>query len=119
MRPGAQRVVGRVALDRVAVLEPEDRQRPDRLVAEEDRAQGDLAGLVAEPCGDLRRAHPAMVETSLLGGVTGEVPEVEARTPAHRGVEGGHPRGDAEEQAGLLVGDDDLAARVQGGEGLS
>ena len=39
--------------------------------------------------------------------------------PAHRGVECRHTRRDAEEQAGLLVGDDDLAAGVQGGEGLS
>ena len=75
--------------------------------------------LVGEPGHDLRRADPAVVETSLLGGVTGEAPEVERRMPAHRGVERRHARGDAEEEAGLLVGDDDLAARVQGGERLS
>ena len=111
--------LGRLALDRVAVFGSEDRERPDGLVGEEDRAQGDPAGLAAEPGHDLRRADPVVVETSLLGGVTGEAPEVQARLPAHRGVERRHARGDAEEEAGLLVGDDDLAARVQGGEGLS
>ena len=79
----------------------------------------DPAGLAAEPGHDLRRADPVVVETSLLDGVTGEAPEVQAGLPAHRGVERRHARGDAEEEAGLLVGDDDLAARVQGGERLS
>ena len=117
-RSGHQ-VLSGVALDGVAVFESEDRQRPDGLVAEEDRAQRDPAGLAAEPGHDLRRADPPAVETSLLRGMAGEAPEVDSRMPPHRGVEGRHPRGDAEEEAGLLVGDDDLAAGVQGGEALS
>ena len=60
-----------------------------------------------------------MVDTSLLGGVTGEAREVEARVPAHSGVECRDARGNAEDEAGFLVGDDHLAARVEGGERLS
>ena len=111
--------LGPLALDRVAVLGSEERERPDRLVGEEHGAQADPAGLAAELGHDLRRADPAVVEVRLLDGVTGEAPEVLARLPADRGVECRHPRGDAEEEARALVGDDDLAARVQGGEALS
>ena len=67
--------------------DPKTRERPDGLVGEEDRAQGDPARLAAELGHDLRRADPAVVETSLLDGVTGEAPEVQARLPADRGVE--------------------------------
>ena len=116
---GLDHALGRLALDGVPVLGSEHGKRPDGLVGEEHRAQREPKGLGAEPGRDLRRADPAVVETSLLGGVTGQSPEVERRTPAHGGVERRHARGDAEEEAGLLVGDDDLAARVQRCERLA
>ena len=116
---GDHRRLWPLVLDQVTELGSEECERPDRLVGQEDRAQGDPAGLAAQLGRDLRRADPAVVATSLLDGVTGEGPEVQARLPADCRVQRGHPRGDAEEEAGNLVGDDDLAARVEGGERLS
>ena len=76
--------------------------------------------LAAEPGHDLRRADPVAVEHEPAWWRDGRArPRSRRRLPAHRGVERRHPRGDAEEEAGLLVGDDDLAAGVQGGERLS
>src|SRR3954454_6914617 len=67
-----------LALDLIAVSGSEDCERPDRLVGEEDRAQGDPRGLAAEPGHDLRRADPVVVETSLLDRVAAEAPELQA-----------------------------------------
>ena len=118
-RRQARHRLGPLALERLAVLGSEDRERADRLVGEKHRAQGDPAGLAAELGHDLRRADPVVVELRLLDRVTGEAPEVHARLPADRGVQRRHPRGHAEEEACSLVGDDDFAARVQGGQALS
>src|SRR5918996_4482470 len=40
-RRGPQPGLGPLALDRVTAFRSEDRERPDRLIGEEDRAQGD------------------------------------------------------------------------------
>jgi hypothetical protein len=118
-RRRAQPGLGPLVLDPVTVFRSEDRKAPDGLVGQKDRAQRDPAGLAAELGHDLRRADPAVVETSLRDGVTGEAPEVQARLPANCGIHCRHPRGDAEEEACPLVGDDDLAARIQGSERLA
>ena len=115
-RRRAHPVLGRLVVHRIAVGGAEQRERPDGLVGQEDRMQGQRARLAAETGRDLRRADPVVVGTSLLGSVTGQPREVEGRVPAHGRVERGHARGDAEQQAGLLVGDDDLAAGVERGE---
>src|SRR4051794_6795045 len=114
-RRRAQPWLEAVALDLIAVFGSEDRERPDGLVAEEDWAKGDPGRLAGELGHDLCRADPVVVETSLLDGVTGEAAEVQARLPADCGVQCRHPRGDAQEEACRLVGDDDLAACVQDG----
>src|SRR3954454_944942 len=114
-RRRAQPWLEAVALDLIAVFGSEDRERPDGLVAEEDWAKGDPGRLAGELGHDLCGADPVVVETSLLDGVTGEAAEVQARLPADCGVQCRHPRGDAQEEACRLVGDDDLAACVQDG----
>jgi len=118
-RRRAHYALGRLALDGIPVLGSEHGKRPDGLVGEEYRTQREPAGLGGEPGRDLCRADPAVIETSLLGGVTAQSPEVERGAPAHRGVERGHAGGDAEEEARLFVGDDDPAARVQRGDRLT
>src|ERR671937_410230 len=111
--------LGPLVLRRFTGAGPERGERADGLVGEEDGTQADAVRLAAELRDQLRRADPVAVTTSLPGGVTGKAPEVEARVPPHRGVECRDPRRNAEDQAGLLVGDDDLAARVQRRERLS